>query len=111
VARIRGSGATGPTRSVRLPLALDTWFNERLERHPEKSASEVLTGLLHGGLRLRDGYMAIHRRALEELVAAGERERYATYVRCLLDTFGPAYVAHLEKWLQADGIEPLSSVR
>src|SRR5450631_1790709 len=65
--RVAGSGAAGKTRSTRLPRALDEWFTERLERHPEQSATELLLQLIHGGLRLREGYMAIHRRALEEL--------------------------------------------
>jgi hypothetical protein len=59
--RIAGSGAVGKTRS---PRALDEWFTERLERHPEQSATELLVQLIHGGLRLREGYMAIHRRLL-----------------------------------------------
>jgi hypothetical protein len=94
----------GPTRSTRLPQALDEWFVERLERHSERSPSEVLVQLLHGGLRLREGYMAIHRRVLEDLIAAGSREPYVNYTRCLNDTFGPEYVAHLERWLTADGV-------
>jgi hypothetical protein len=94
----------GPTRSVRLPRALDEWFAERLERHPERSPSEMLVQLVHGGLRLREGYMAIHRRVLEEHVRSGRPDVYAAYVRCLNDTFGPEYVAHLEKWLAADRV-------
>jgi hypothetical protein len=94
----------GPTRSLRLPRALDAWFTERLERHRERSPSEVLVQLVHGGLRLREGYMAVHRRALEQLVTAGEAEGYSAYVRCLTDTFSPEYVAHLERWLEADRV-------
>ncbi len=94
----------GPTRSARLPQALDDWFNERLGRHPERSPSELLVQLIHGGLRLREGYMAIHRRVLEQLATAGEPERYAAYMQCLADTFGPQYVAHLREWLAADNI-------
>ncbi len=89
---------------MRLPLALDNWFSERLARHPEQSPSEVLVALVHGGLRLRDGYMAIHRRELEHHIHSGSRERYETYLRCLRDTFGAQYVEHLERWLVADGI-------
>jgi hypothetical protein len=100
----------GPTRSTRLPQALDEWFAERLERHQERSPSEMLVQLIHGGLRLREGYMAIHRRALEDLITAGAGEPYAIYLRCLDDTFGPDYVAHLERWLAADGID-LPNVR
>ncbi len=102
--RPRGSGSMGPTRSTRLPQALDDWFVERLERHTERSASEILVQLIHGGLRLRDGYMAIHRRTLEQYVVANDRESYSTYVRALTDTFGIEYVAHIERWLAADGV-------
>jgi hypothetical protein len=94
----------GPTRSVRLPRALDDWLTDRLERHPERSPSATLVALIHGGLRLREGYMAIHRRALEQHISSGEADVYAVYVRCLADTFGPDYVAHLERWLEADGV-------
>lgn len=89
---------------MRLPHALDRWLCERLERHPEQSPSEVLVGLVHGGLRLRDGYMAVHRRELERCLVAGQTDAYATYLRCLLDTFGPEYVEHLGRWLAADGV-------
>jgi len=102
--RAKGSGDAGPTRSVRLPQALDAWFAERLARHPERSASEVHVALVLGGLRLRDGYMSVHRRVLEHYVLSGQDAVYAAYVRCLLDTFGPDYVLHLERWLKADGI-------
>jgi hypothetical protein len=87
-----------------LPRALDDWFNERLGRHSERSSSEMLVQLIHGGLRLREGYMAIHRRTLEDHLSLGDMEVYAAYVRCLADTFGPEYVTHLEKWLAADGV-------
>jgi hypothetical protein len=104
--RIKGSGAAGPTRSTRLPHALDTWFEERLKRTPERSASEILVELVHGGLRLREGYMAVHRRVLEHYIVTGQTEVYAVYTRCLLDTFGKSYVDHLENWLAADGLVP-----
>jgi len=94
----------GPTRSMRLPRALDAWFTERLERHLERSPSELLVQLVHGGLRLREGYMAIHRRALEQYVLAGDLDVYATYRQCLTDTFGPEYVTHLEHWLAAERV-------
>ena len=94
----------GATRSVRLPRALDEWFVQRLDRHIERSPSEMLVHLVHGGLRLREGYMAIHRRELERLLCTGETTEYAAYVRCLMDTFGLDYVAHLERWLAADGV-------
>lgn len=102
--RSKGSGAAGPTRSVRLPNALDRWLCERLAQHPEQSPSEVLVSLVHGGLRLRDGYMAVHRRELEFYALAANASAYRTYLRCLADTFGPAYVEHLERWLGADGV-------
>ena len=94
----------GPTRSVRLPEALDAWFRERLDLHRERSSSELLVQLIHGGLRLREGYMAIHRRTLEAHVLANEVDAYAAYRRCLADTFGAEYVGHLERWLAADGV-------
>ena len=94
----------GPSRSMRLPLALDRWFGERLGRHPERSSSELLVALVHGGLRLREGYMAIHRRELERCLSTNRGEAYDAYVRCLLDTFGPEYVRHLESWLDADRV-------
>ena len=93
----------GPTRSTRLPRSLDEWFGSRLALRPEASPSELLVSLIHGGLRLREGYMAIHRRALEERLAAHPRE-YDVYRACLLDTFGAQYVEHLDRWLEADGL-------
>lgn len=89
---------------MRLPLALDRWFAERLARERERSPSEVLVTLVHGGLRLREGYMAIHRRVLEHYLISGQSDVYAAYTRCLLDTFGPEYVAHMTEWLAADGV-------
>jgi hypothetical protein len=103
VGRLKGSGAMGPTRSTRLPISLDRWLESRLLLHREKSVSEILLELIHGGLRLREGYMAIHRRALEERLAAHPRE-YDVYRACLLDTFGAQYVEHLDRWLEADGL-------
>lgn len=92
----------GPVRSVRLPLALDEWLQTRFAAHPHRSPSELLVETVHGGLRLRDGYMSIHRAALERL--ASDATAYLTYRRCLLDTFGTPYVVHLERWLHADGL-------
>ena len=99
----------GPTRSTRLPRAIDEWFSARLALRPEASASEFLVALIHGGLRLREGYMAVHRRQLEDLAAAGREREFDTYLRCLLDTFGSGYVDHLNRWLQADGVVPPAS--
>ena len=104
MARPKGSGKTGPTRSARLPLPLDEWFEERMRLVPEASPSELLVSLIHGGLRLREGYMPIHRRVLEHYASNGHEDYYRIYLRCLLDTFGPNYVEHLERWLDADGI-------
>ena len=70
--------------------------------HPHRSASDLLVELVHGGLRLRDGYMSIHRYALEARVA--QPAAYAEYRASLHDTFGPDYVEHLERWLEADGV-------
>jgi hypothetical protein len=89
---------------MRLPAALDDWFEARLRAHPHRSASDVLVELVHGGLRLRDGYMSIHRHALEQ--RAGDSVAYAEYRSALADTFGPDYVAHVEQWLEADGVAP-----
>ncbi|GAC1563402.1 MAG: hypothetical protein NVS3B17_17780 [Vulcanimicrobiaceae bacterium] len=111
MARPRGSGTMGPTRSMRLPQALDRWLEERLARERERSASEVLVTLVHGGLRLREGYMQIHRRVLEHYVVSGQTEVYGAYARCLLDTFGREYVDHLERWLAADGVRGLEPQR
>jgi hypothetical protein len=109
--RLAGSGAAGKTRSTRLPRALDEWFIERLERHPEQSATELLVQLIHSGLRLREGYMAIHRRALEERGGPqAPSAEYVTYARCLVDTFGPDYLAHLERWLEADRARSLRTM-
>jgi hypothetical protein len=101
--RIKGSGQMGPTRSTRLPAALDEWLESRLVLHRDKSVSEILLELIHGGLRLREGYMSIHRRALEAR-AIGDAAAYEAYRACLLDTFGPQYLEHLDRWLEADGI-------
>ena len=101
--RVKGTGKLGPTRSARLPLELDRWFSERrFAFQASKSPSEVLIALIHGGLRLRDGYMLVHIRTLERHLLSGRRDLYDTYVDCLLDTFGPDYVRHLERWLAAD---------
>jgi hypothetical protein len=50
--------------------------------------------------------MAIHRRVLEHYLISQQDDVYAAYLRCLTDTFGPQYVEHLERWLQADGVAP-----
>lgn len=93
---------TGPTRSLRLPVALDDWLEARMRAHPHRSISDLLVELIHGGLRLRDGYMSAHRYALEERV--GSPQAYAEYRACLRDTFGVEYVDHLERWLDAEGV-------
>jgi hypothetical protein len=94
--------STGATRSMRLPIALDEWLESRMKAHPHRSASDLLVELVHGGLRLRDGYMSIHRYALEARVATPAA--YAEYRLALNDTFGAEYVEHLERWLEADGV-------
>jgi hypothetical protein len=94
----------GPTRSTRLPRAIDDWFAARQSLKPEMSPSELLVTLIHGGLRLRDGYMAVHRRALEHYATTDRPDLYATYRRALLDTFGSEYVDHVERWLATDGV-------
>jgi hypothetical protein len=87
---------------MRLPIALDEWLEARMQAHPHRSASDLLVELVHGGLRLRDGYMSIHRYALE--ARAGQPAAYAEYRASLQDTFGSDYVEHLERWLEADGV-------
>ncbi|BDE06490.1 hypothetical protein WPS_17660 [Vulcanimicrobium alpinum] len=99
----------GPTRSTRLPIALDKWLESRLMLHRDRSVSDILLQLIHGGLRLREGYMAIHRRALEELIA-GEPCAYDAYRACLLDTFGVEYVTHLDRWLEADDVVKTTTI-
>jgi hypothetical protein len=99
---LNGLGKMGVARSVRLPRPLDEWFDERLQQRPERTQSELLVELIHGGLRLREGYMAIHKRALEELDGRGDASAHATYLRALSDTFGPVYVDHLLRWIAAD---------
>jgi hypothetical protein len=37
-------------------------------------------------------------------VLSEQSDVYAAYLRCLTDTFGPEYVEHLERWLEADGV-------
>ena len=101
--RIKGSGRFGATRSTRLPAPLDAWLEERMARDGNRSVSDILIELIHGGLRLREGYMAIHRRMLEH--HRHDAAAFATYRACLLDTFGPEYVEHLERWLEADGVK------
>lgn len=87
---------------MRLPIALDQWLEARLRAHPNRSVSDLLVELVHGGLRLRDAYMSIHRYALEARIASPAA--YSEYRNCLHDTFGPEYVVHLERWLEADGV-------
>jgi hypothetical protein len=92
----------GPVRSMRLPTAIDEWFEARYRAHQHRSASELLVELIHGGLRLRDAYMSTHRYALETRITSPEA--YNEYKLCLLDTFGLTYVKHLESWLEAEGV-------
>ena len=103
--RARRGQPMGQTRSTRLPASLDRWFEERLALHPTRSPSELLVELIHGGLRMREGYMAIHRRMLERLILRNDKIAYASYVCCLFDTFGQKYVELLEAWLRADGLD------
>ncbi len=91
---------------MRLPHQLDQWFEERIALRTDKSSSDLLVELVHGGLRLRHGYMAIHRRELERLITDNDDTGYRTYLGALVDTFGKSYADHLVKWLQADGFTP-----
>jgi hypothetical protein len=99
----------GPTRSTRLPAAIDEWLESRLMLHSDKSVSEILLELIHGGLRLREGYMSVHRRVLEAR-AMDDPAAYEAYRACLLDTFGPRYLEHLDRWLEADGVVKTTTV-
>ena len=101
--RVKGSGKFGVTRSTRLPAALDAWLEERIARDGNRSVSDILIELIHGGLRLREGYMAIHRRMLEH--HRGDPGAFATYRACLVDTFGREYAEHLDRWLEADHVK------
>lgn len=107
--RIRGNGSAGPVRSTRLPVALDAWLESRLMIHRHKSSSEILIELIHGGLRLREGYMAIHRRALEDLIRTGDDAATAVYRTAIVDTFGHDYLEHLDSWLEADNVSKMST--
>ncbi len=100
--RIKGSGVMGPVRSLRLPLDLDMWFEKRLREFPDRSASALLLEVFHGGLRLDRGYMRRHRRAVEALQVVGDSAGHAAYVKALRDTFGAAYVDHINKWIEAE---------
>lgn len=103
--RVKGSGLLGVVRSLRLPLALDEWFEKRLCQEPQRSASDMLLELVHGGLRLRRGYMERHRAELEAYGARNDAQGYGDYRRALEQTFGLTYVEHLERWLQAGADE------
>ncbi len=107
--RLKGSAKLGQVRSLRLPLELDEWFERRLREDARRSASDVLLEAVHGGLRLQPGYMWRQRVTLTSLAAAGERKLYDSYLGALADTFGSAYVKHIEAWLQADGILPFDT--
>lgn len=101
-ARTKGSGALGPVRSLRLPKAIDRWFGERLRDDPNRPASDVLLVLVHGGLRLRPGYMSRQPAEIERMAAIGQRTLLETHVRALRDSFGESYVRHLEDWIAND---------
>jgi hypothetical protein len=109
--RLKGSGKLGAVRSLRLPLELDEWFERRLREDAGRSASDVLLEAVHGGLRLQPGYMWRQRVTLTSLVAAGERKLYDSYLCALADSFGSAYVKHIEAWLLADGVLPFDTER
>jgi hypothetical protein len=55
--------------------------------------------------------MAIHRRELERIRSSGDGQTHTGYLRCLGDTFGPEYVAHLEKWIASDEKRALAPSR
>lgn len=109
MSRPKGSGKLGPVRSLRLPLELDEWFEQRLRDDAARSASDILLDAVHGGLRLQPGYMGRQHLALSAFAAANDRVRYESYVGALADSFGSAYVKHLEAWLVDDGLLPFES--
>ena len=111
MSRPRGSGKFGPVRSLRLPLELDEWFEQRLRDDAARSASDILLEAVHGGLRLEAGYMKRQHRALAALIKANDRASYDSYIRALADSFGSGYVKHLEAWLLADEILPFEAAR
>lgn len=98
--RVKGSGALGPVRSLRLPLQLDRWLEERLREDPKRATSDVLLQFVVGGLRLRAGYMARHYAALAQHRRTGNLTAYSVYWEVLRDTFGDAYMAHLQAWIE-----------
>ena len=101
--RAKGSGALGPVRSLRLPHALDRWFEERLRDDPSVPASELLLRLVHGGLRLKPGYMLRHKIQLERLRCdTALREAYSA---ALCDSFGEAYLRHIYAWIETESVE------
>jgi hypothetical protein len=104
MARPKGSGKFGPVRSLRLPHDLDEWLEERLRNERDRAASDILLEAIHGGLRLQRGYMRRQRTALAALIEARDRDGYESYRRALADSFGSAYVQHVEAWLAADGL-------
>ena len=105
--RKAGTGKLGRVRSFRLPHELDAWLQERIEKSPAtEPASDIILNLLHGGLRLKRGYMTAHRNDLIAFVIKNDREGYATYCAALRETFEAPYVHHLEEWLKAEGFEP-----
>lgn len=107
--RAKGSGKFGPVRSLRLPLELDRWFERRLREDAVRPASDILLEAVHGGLRLRPGYMRRQYDSLAALIAANDPRHYETYIRALDDAFGSGYVKHLEAWLHSDGVLPFEA--
>jgi hypothetical protein len=103
MSRPKGSGKFGSVRSLRLPVELDRWFEVRLREEAQRPASDILLEAVHGGLRLQPGYMRRHRDALAALIAEEDAVRYESYVSALADSFGTAYVKHVEAWLAAGG--------
>ncbi len=91
-------------RSLRLPRDLDEWFERRLRDQANRSASDILLQAVHGGLRLRPGYMQRHRCTMAALALSRDHAGYESYARALADSFGRLYVSHIEAWLLTDGI-------
>ncbi len=93
--RVKGSSRFGPVRALRLPLALDAWFEQRLREEPQRTGSEMLVELLHAGLRTRGRYFERHVATVARLLRSGDSARTSAYLLALQDTFGDEYLRHI----------------
>ena len=93
--RIKGSGLAGPVRALRLPLAIDAWFQQLLLDEPQRSSTELLLRVIHAGLPLRSGHFERHVAALSALYVHGQESDRAAYMRALADSFDEHYIEHV----------------